>query len=233
MCTVTYIWSEGKAIITSNRDEHVDRPASLLPLPYVINGKKVIFPKDPKAGGTWIVVDEDANAGVLLNGAATRHIRTGSYSRSRGLVLLDIFTETSPLTSWDSYDLGNIEPFTIVLFHRAKLYQLRWDFAKKETLRLNPEENHIWSSSTLYNAETQHARQEWLANFLKDKGQVQAEDMIHFHTHAGNGNDENGLIINRNDMMKTFSITQAVIEQGRAELFHSDLSEENSVLTHL
>ncbi|MCF2488268.1 NRDE family protein [Dyadobacter sp. CY347] len=233
MCTVTYIWANGKAIITSNRDEHVNRPASLPLQPYIIHGKRVTFPKDPQAGGTWFAVDEAANVGVLLNGAASRHISKGSYAKSRGLVLLDIITGRSPIESWDSYDLTGIEPFTIVLLQQGDLYQLRWDFVKKETIKLNANGNHIWSSSTLYAKEIQEEREQWLLNFLADKEDIHAEDMKHFHMYAGNGNEENGLVINRSDIMKTFSITQTVIEQNEAELFHYDLLEEESFPSHL
>ena len=233
MCTVTYIWANGRAIITSNRDEHVNRPASLSPQSYIVHGKRLTFPKDPQAGGTWFVTDEAANVGVLLNGAAVRHISRGSYVKSRGLVLLDIIAGSSPIETWHAYNLTGIEPFTIILMQQGKLYQLRWDFIQKETLLLDATHNHIWSSSTLYSKEIQEERKEWLAAFVAGKEDIDAEDMKHFHMYAGNGNEENGLIINRNDIMKTFSITQTVIEQNKAALFHYDLLEEASFPTHL
>ena len=59
MCTVSFVASNGKIIITSNRDEQVIRPA-IAPQKYTINNKTLLFPKDPKAGGTWYVVDENA-----------------------------------------------------------------------------------------------------------------------------------------------------------------------------
>jgi hypothetical protein len=36
-----------------------------------------------------------------------------------------------------------------------------------------------------------------------------------FHRHTEEGNQENGLVINRNEELKTFSITQAVIEKTK------------------
>jgi hypothetical protein len=40
-----------------------------------INGKNVIYPKDPKAGGTWYVVDENGTVLVLLNGAEEKLLK--------------------------------------------------------------------------------------------------------------------------------------------------------------
>jgi hypothetical protein len=47
----------------------VTRPSAIAPKNYTVNGKNVIYPKDPKAGGTWYVVDENGTVLVLLNGA--------------------------------------------------------------------------------------------------------------------------------------------------------------------
>ena len=58
MCTVTYIPTPEGCIITSNRDEKITRERALSPQEYLIDGKKIIFPKDPKAGGTWVAHNE-------------------------------------------------------------------------------------------------------------------------------------------------------------------------------
>jgi hypothetical protein len=39
--------------------------------------------------------------------------------------------------------------------------------------------------------------------------------MYDFHRHAEEGNQENGLVINRDEELKTFSITQAVIKETK------------------
>jgi hypothetical protein len=44
----------------------VTRPSAIAPKNYTVNGKNVIYPKDPKAGGTY-VVDENGTVLVLLN----------------------------------------------------------------------------------------------------------------------------------------------------------------------
>lgn len=226
MCTVSFVASNDKIIITSNRDEQVIRPA-IAPQKYKIGNKELLFPKDPKAGGTWYVVDEKANVLVLLNGAAEKHILNPPYRRSRGLIVLDLMGSASPIHAWTELDLEHIEPFTIVLFEDRKLYQLRWNGSEKETMSLDASQPHIWSSSTLYAEEVREKRAQWFDTYLDSADVVTPEDMLHFHQYTENGNCENGLVINRNDILKTLSITQAVIENGNLALYYSDLINQN------
>ena len=66
MCTVTYIPTKNGCIITSNRDEKIAREKAISPQEYEIEGEKIIFPKDPKAGGTWMA-NTNSKIIVLLN----------------------------------------------------------------------------------------------------------------------------------------------------------------------
>ncbi|MDI1256555.1 MAG: NRDE family protein [Flavobacterium sp.] len=227
MCTVSFVKANDKIIITSNRDEQVLREPAIEPQSYTVNDKKLIFPKDPKAGGTWYAIDETGNVLVLLNGASEKHEVKLPYRKSRGLIVLDIISGDSPLKMWQDIDLDNIEPFTLVLFEMRKLYQLRWNGIQKEMVQLDPEQNHIWSSSTLYPKEVRDARQEWFYNFLDTKPEISAVEMYNFHRYTEEGNAQNGLVINRNDAMKTLSITQTVIEKKKVLMSHYDLIREH------
>lgn len=225
MCTVSFVHSNGKIIITSNRDEQVARPA-IEPRNYLVNQKNLFFPKDPKAGGTWYVVDENANVLVLLNGADEKHQWNPPYRRSRGLIVLDIFSSESAIDAWEQIDLENIEPFTLVLFQDQQLYQLRWNGTEKSQRKLNTNENHIWSSSTLYAKEIREQRAQWFSTFLDTTPEVTFEEMFRFHRYTESENTQHGLIINRNDQLKTLSITQSVIEQNKITVMHHDLIEQ-------
>ncbi len=226
MCTVSFVTSNNKIIITSNRDEQVIRPA-VEPKNYLINNKKIIFPKDPKAGGTWYAIDENATVLVLLNGAAEKHVVKIPYRRSRGLIVLDIISQESPYASWSQINLDNVEPFTLVLYQENFLYQLQWDGIEKGTKLLNVTQNHVWSSSTLYPAEIRSKRAEWFYTFLNTKPEVTEAEMLNFHRYTESDNPENGLVINRNDTMKTLSITQTVIEKNKVAIIYSDLINQN------
>jgi uncharacterized protein with NRDE domain len=223
MCTVSFVVAQGKVIITSNRDEKTIRPSAIPPKNYNINGKNIIFPKDPKAGGTWFAVDKNGTVLVLLNGASQKHEPQPPYKKSRGLIVLDLIATASPKDFWQELELENIEPFTLVLFQNQELFQLRWDGNDKETTLLDVAQNHIWSSATLYPEPIRKLRSDWFYTFLEENAMRCESKMLYFHQHTEKENQENGLVINRNDEMKTLSITQTVIEQNKVNIVHHDL----------
>ena len=226
MCTVSFVNANGKIIITSNRDEKTLRPNAIEPRNYLINNKKIIFPKDKKAGGTWFAIDEHSTILVLLNGADEKHTLKESYRKSRGLIVLELISSKSVIHAWKFIDLNNIEPFTLVLFENQRLYQLRWNELEKTTLELDTNQSNIWSSSTLYPKEIREKRANWFCTFLDTKPEVNAEEMFNFHRYTEAENTENGLVINRNDTLKTLSITQTIIEKNKVEIHYNDLIAE-------
>ncbi|WP_264566613.1 NRDE family protein [Flavobacterium sp. N3904] len=223
MCTVSFVCSNDTIIITSNRDEKIIRPSAIPPKNYTLNGKNIIYPKDSKAGGTWFVVDENGTVLVLLNGADEKHQVQLPYRKSRGQIVLEMISSTSPKEFWNEIDLENIEPFTLVLFQDKQLFQLRWNGVEKATLNLEIDKNYIWSSSTLYSKAIREQRSSWFYTFLDANPEITEDKMLHFHRYTENGNDENGLVINRNDELKTLSITQSVIEKNKVMIHHLDL----------
>ncbi len=58
MCTVSFVKTADSIIITSNRDEKIIRPSAIPPKSYRVNNQNLIYPKDPKAGGTWFATNE-------------------------------------------------------------------------------------------------------------------------------------------------------------------------------
>lgn len=229
MCTVSFVGINGKLVFTSNRDEHLSRPSSLMPSEEIINNCKVFFPKDPKAGGTWFAVNEFGSVAVLLNGAKKKHISTGNYARSRGIVLLSIIGDRHPDKQLINIDLTRIEPFTLILYVNKKLTEFRWDGNIKKTTELELNGHYIWSSSTLYSSQVTSDRERSFNEFIDNTKQISAERIIDFHS-ENNGDCENGLVINRDDKLKTFSITQAVITNNEILLVHHDLLTGNSYL---
>jgi hypothetical protein len=227
MCTVSFVTSNGKVIITSNRDEKVMRPDAIEPRNYSINNKNIFFPKDTLAGGTWYAVDENSNVLVLLNGAEEKHVVKENYAKSRGLIVLELMGNQSIVEGWNAINLENIEPFTLVLFEKLNLYQLRWNGDTKTAVELNKIQNHIWSSSTLYSKDIREKRANWFHAFLDTKPEVNPKELLDFHRYTEGNNSEHGLVINRNDLMKTLSITQTVIEKNKVTIVHHDLIKQN------
>lgn len=231
MCTVSFVKTVDKIVITSNRDEKVIRPNAIAPQNYTVNGKNVIYPKDPKAGGTWYVVDENGTVLVLLNGANEKHTVKLPYRKSRGLIVLELIGNASPKDFWNIINLENIEPFTLVLFQSGALFQLRWDGMVKETTLLDTGKNHIWSSATLYPQAVREKRANWFYTFMEMTPAISETELLHFHRYTEQTNQENGLVINRNDEMKTVSITQSVIEKNKVTILHCDLIAQKESVT--
>ena len=222
MCTVSFVAHADSFIITSNRDEHIARPLAYEPREEIINKRKIIYPKDPKAGGSWFALNEDHVTTVLLNGAFRRHKSNGNYRKSRGLILLDIVSSSRPKDQLRTIKLTDIEPFTMVFWQEPILIEFRWDGRRRYIKELNPTAYHIWSSTTLYSPEVIEYRSDLFNQFMKLPGEKNDQKLFEFH--SGNSKDqENGFVINRKSGLKTFSITQAVIREEKATLMHKDL----------
>ena len=213
MCTLTYVPTKSGAIITSNRDEHDSRGETKFPVEREINGLKVIFPQDPKAGGTWLASASDQSVAVLLNGAFVKHKHRPPYRKSRGLVLLDLFKYQRIEDFKNRYELNDIEPFTIVYINRGKdaqVTELRWDGEQKYLSKLNTETPYIWSSATLYSSEVVLERQHWFSDMLNSKN-ISPKQMQHFHEFGGKSDIENNFKMDRGNGLRTISISQIII----------------------
>lgn len=222
MCTVSFIAAKGKTIITSNRDENVQRGKASAPTFETLGNKKIIFPKDPKAGGTWFAAADNGVVAVLLNGAFVKHTPAPPYRKSRGLILLDIIESDDPLSFFGRMNLQGIEPFTLVLYQQSILHELRWDGKDKHESCLGNSGNYIWSSATLYSDEVIKHRKNLFDRFIESAETVTADMTHRFHSN-NNQDEENGFVINRQTGMKTFSITQAVLQQDTINFLHTDL----------
>jgi hypothetical protein len=222
MCTVSFVPLKDGFCITSNRDESINREKAIPPSKYTINNKEIHFPKDPRAGGTWFAHDSKSCI-VLLNGAIEKHIPKIKYRKSRGLIVLDLISVENPLEEWTTIDLKDIEPFTIILFSAQRLYQLQWNEIEKSTTEFDATQNHIWSSATLYEKEIRDERANWFKDFISTEEQLNNEKLLKFHQFTKGENKEYGLQINRNDNLKTISITQCIISNNNFTFNYIDL----------
>jgi len=208
MCTVTIV-PKGKTdfVLTSNRDEAPNR-VSIAPEIYSVNNTEMLFPKDELSGGTWIGISEKQRVICVLNGGFEIHERNSSYRLSRGVVAKHFMISDNIVKTITSYNLENIEPFTIVIAdwnEGLKFFELVWDGKQKYFTEL-PLAPKIWSSSTLYNWSMRTERAKWFEDF-KSKHQLNASSLLKFHKTAGNGNLDYGVIMNRH-FVRTTSITQ-------------------------
>ncbi len=223
MCTVTYIpRQKGNFILTSNRDEQAARsPKSLSQIEQ--NRQQLIFPRDTEAGGTWIASSDADRVVCLLNGAFHGHDRNPPYRRSRGLMVLDFFSFEKAEDFFRNYRFQGMEPFTMLIVERGKLWELRWDETKKSVEQLDNEKPYIWSSATLYDAKTKAKRQKWFENWIKKVHIFSRENILHFHKTAGDGDPWNDVIMNREDIVQTVSITSILKLADRIDVMYHEL----------
>jgi hypothetical protein len=227
MCTVTFIPVRDSFIFTSNRDEKITRKDAIRPRMSLYKGQKLFYPKDGDAGGTWIVMKENGDVAVLLNGAFICHTPEPPYRVSRGVILLDIVSTTRPSIAFTKINLLDIEPFTLVLLENNCLYEFRWDGAEKYCRQLSANRPYIWSSATLYDGLVVKKREQWFASFLNSHPVITQQDIMNFHRFTGDGDKNNDLLMARDGIYTTVSITSIFLTKDRGNMKYLDLKENN------
>ena len=228
MCTVSFIPVGSTFFLSSNRDEKLSRKNALVPSVHEHNGVNFIFPKDANAGGTWIAAKENGDAAVILNGAFINHVAEPPYRRSRGLILLDILADEKPSAAFSKIDLGNIEPFTIILFEQKSLFEFRWDGIEKYSKQLSTRNAYIWSSATLYDGLTILKREKWFENFLQQHILPSQQTVFDFHRFSGDGDCTNDLLMSREGEYQTLSITSIELSNTKTKIQYLNLKENKT-----
>lgn len=214
--------------LTSNRDEKSTRKKAIPPAIVDFPTGSLLFPRDADANGTWMALHDRGESIVLLNGAFESHIPDPPYSKSRGLVLLDLFEYSSVVSGFEKYCLNKIEPFTLVICSGQFLYEARWDGSKKHIQQLDENQPAIWSSSTLYDKNIRKTRASWFHEWLKQSPVLSFDSIFDFHQFAGNGDSANDLIMNRNNEHFTVSITSICKREHQLKMIYKDLTSNET-----
>jgi hypothetical protein len=227
MCTVTFIAvDESSFYLTSNRDEHILRLKASPPENYLISNKNIFFPKDPQGGGTWLAVEKNKSVLCLLNGAFQSHERNEPYAKSRGLVVLDFFNYNSANDFVNNYSLEGIEPFTLIIVESnpsLALYELRWDEKEKYFRQLNHQDNHIWSSCTLYNSVDIEERENLFANWQNNNTELNLANIRDFHLIDNSTNPKTPIRIQRENGVQTVSVSTIAVSENNTSFIYQDL----------
>ncbi len=227
MCTVSFFSKENEDfILTSNRDESPFRN-TIPPEVYSVEGVNLLFPKDEKAGGTWIGVSDKKRLICLLNGGFEAHIPKQKYRLSRGVIVTKLLTSDNAVSEIESFNFNDIEPFTIILVDYKDdlhLYEFVWDGAKKHFSE-KPLKPIIWSSSLLYSNSIKLKREEWFEEFLKEYQNPSEAEILNFHKTAGEGNNKTNLVMNRG-FVRTKSITRIKKVENQVEMKYENLQSQ-------
>lgn len=224
MCTVTYLPATDGFILTHNRDEAPTRSPKALTR-QAMEEDTLLFPRDTKAGGTWIATSASGKTACLLNGAFEKHHHQPPYRRSRGLVLLDFMTSVQPDLFLAQIDLDGIEPFTLLYFSTQQVVEFRWDGHQKYLQSLPADQPHFWCSATLYPAPMRTRREQVFRDWLAQQAATppQPEQILTLHRQGSIGDPENNYVMDRAGRVKTVSITQVVCQYAQASLRYFDL----------
>ncbi len=248
MCTVTFIpINKTDFILTSSRDVPFIREKALFPKLYSEDGVGIMYPKDGKAGGTWIGYSSKNRLICLLNGGFVNHYATTpsniKYRKSRGVIVLDLLKESNIHSALSDINLDNIEPFTLVIVdwdsltdtdkkEHIQLIELVWDGSKKY-IRFLPQKMHIWSSSTLYDSKMKNMRKKWFMEWQNsfcpkhvNKSELETlykSQILNFHRFAGIG-DCNVDVLMKRKYIGTVSITQVSKLEGCIAMDYDTIS---------
>lgn len=232
MCTVTYLpRNNGDFIFTSNRDEQAERK-TLAPEFYEKDGVHFLYPKDEKAGGTWIALSEEERLVCLLNGAYEGHEAKGPYAYSRGLVVKEILEAENAKWAVEDLELEGVEPFTLITIDWSFMpicIELIWDGVKKD-IRILSHSSKIWSSSTLYDKPVKAERESWFKDFEKEFPNASLNEILEFHNNENLGTKETSIKMKR-PLVETISITSIIKEGDSLSMYYYDtISEEEKML---
>jgi len=227
MCTVTFLPTGGENfILTSSRDVSYKRVQSSEPDVFREHGVELLYPRDGKAGGTWIGRSSHDRLICLLNGGFHNHRRMESYRMSRGIVVKQLLAAPGFIRAAEEIDLNGIEPFTLVVVGWRKSLSLRefvWDGTEKHMRKLAVQPR-IWSSSTLFTPQMQKMRQDWFSHWLREN-EFGRDRILEFHKRAGIG-DPNVDVFLRRPVVGTVSITQFWRDGGDSQMRYQPFSSD-------
>jgi hypothetical protein len=235
MCTVTYLPTAAGFVLTHNRDEAPDRSPKSIERAQS-NRDRLLFPRDTKAGGTWVAAARSGKIACLLNGAFVKHAHRPPYRRSRGLLLLDFFDWADSDDFFARYDLADIEPFTFLFFQKkpsgnaSRVVEFRWDGQNRYRKDLPSDAPHFWCSATLYSPEWQARRAQVFQDWLRQKPAAPRRlnaAILDLHLRGSVGDPEFDYVMNRGNRVRTVSVSQVTVDKNFARLRYLDLLSGN------
>jgi uncharacterized protein with NRDE domain len=120
MCTLIVLhrcFADAELLVAANRDEYLERPAEG-PQLRSWNGRSVVAPRDVRAGGTWLGLND---AGVFAALTNRPNPVPDPARRSRGLLVADALaagTAAEAITRLAELPARTYDPFNLAVFDR-------------------------------------------------------------------------------------------------------------------
>jgi hypothetical protein len=124
----------------------------------------------------------------------------------------------------EDYDFDGIAPFTLLVYESDRFTELVWDGSQKHLRPLSIDQPQIWSSATLYPPHVRAWRKSLFEKWLDETSVYDRESIIAFHQMA-NGDPDNDFIMNRNELVKTLSITSIMLSENSGSVVHLQLDK--------
>lgn len=223
MCTVSYLpLGNSDFILTSSRDVPYARERADYPKKYIEDGVELWYPKDGKAGGTWIGVSSKNRLICLLNGGFEYHTSLSHYKKSRGLIVKQLLKVDDIRKGLDEIELAGVEQFTLTIVDwnsEFELLEFVWDGVEKHQKKM-PHKPAIWSSSTLYDKNIKQLRKDWFSEW-QNENEINQKNILDFHHTAGIGDPRIDVLMDRK-MGGTVSITSVKRVDGEISIEYED-----------
>ncbi len=130
MCTVSIIRVDSGLRMVANRDEERTRPPALPPTRRDAGARGILAPIDPRAGGTWIAVNDAGLAATVLNGNPPGGPDRREGLLSRGLLVPLVMTRDSvesALREAERVDVSRFPPFRLLIVDEGMIADVRGD----------------------------------------------------------------------------------------------------------
>ena len=133
MCTLIVIHRRihgAPLVVAANRDEFYDRPAEAPALMQLSDGSTILAPRDLRAGGTWLGLNQDGVFAAITN---RPNPEPDSSRRSRGLLVLDALAFASAekaATNFESLGSDLYNPFNLFVADRNDAFAVVHDDSK-------------------------------------------------------------------------------------------------------
>jgi hypothetical protein len=116
----------------------------------------------------------------------------------------------------------------LILLENNFLYEFRWDGTEKFCKQLDIDKPYTWSSATLYNGFVVRKKEEWFTSFLNDHPTPTQQDILNFHRFTGDGDKQSDLLMMRDEMYTTVSITSILLTKDRGCIEYLDIGGNSS-----
>ena len=149
-------------------------------------------------------------------------IPDASYRMSRGQVVIDAASAQGVIPFVENYNFEGVAPFTLLVYEKNIFVQTVWDGFKRHISDLSTDQPQLWSSVTLYPPEVRAWRNEIFKTWISERQAYDRESIMAFHC-LKKGDAVNDFIMNRNEVVKTLSVTSIELHKHKGSLLHLDL----------